>query len=110
MIQSQVSPSTAVSKVGRLREVTLAYPDASEMEVTKSHKGSSTTAIEEKRETEDSQPEAVPMQQLPQDADTDTAPFPFKPYELTHMLDPKNSNVVVTPGVLTAQYNASHQE
>ena len=75
--------------------------DASETEVSKSHKGSSTTAIEEKgkrRETEDSQPEAVPKQQLPQDADTDPAPFPFKPYELAHMLDPKNLNVLVALG------------
>ena len=36
--------------------------------------------------------------ELPQDADTDPTPFLFKPYELAHMLDPKNFDALYALG------------
>lgn len=44
--------------------------------------------------------------ELAQDRDVDTAPFVFKPYELAHMVDPKNTDILTrhggTPGLLTS--------
>jgi Ca2+-transporting ATPase len=50
------------------------------------------------KESEASEPDPNAMPQLPQDADTDPAPFIFRPYDLAHMLDPKNLNALVAVG------------
>ena len=60
-------------------------------------KDSNTTAVEHKGKGKHPHDESSRME-LPQDADTDPTPFLFKPYELAHMLDPKNFDALYALG------------
>lgn len=73
-------------------------------EITDSDTATAVHEKNKKKDEEDKDADALDNQRvaLPQDADTDPTPFSFKPYELAHMLDPKNLKALENFGGIKA--------